>query len=208
MPENIIHILVLGHASLGGIALLSGLVALIAKKGSPTHKAAGKVFFWSLLTAGLTAMLVAVLPGHKSPFLLAIGIFSIYLIVSGYLALRYKQENVNFTIDRIVAIIMLVTGLGMIIGPWFMLGHFNIVLSVFGGIGLALSLQDLHTLKTPEKLKKNWMSAHLGKMIGGYIAATTAFIVVNQLLPGIVGWLAPTVLGIAFINYWSRKVKV
>jgi hypothetical protein len=30
--------------------------------------------------------------------------------------------------------------------------------------------------------------------------------VVNQFIPGIFGWLAPTVLGTAFIVYQSRKL--
>jgi len=49
---------------------------------------------------------------------------------------------------------------------------------------------------------------HIGKISGGYIAAFTAFLITNQVLPSIVGWLLPTVLGSVFIAYWLRKTKV
>jgi hypothetical protein len=45
-------------------------------------------------------------------------------------------------------------------------------------------------------------------MMGGYISAVTAFIVVNQLLPGVYGWIAPGVIGGVLIAVWSNKYKV
>jgi hypothetical protein len=47
---------------------------------------------------------------------------------------------------------------------------------------------------------------HLTKMTGEFIAWVTALIVVDQFIPGIFGWLAPTVLGTAFIVHQSRKL--
>ena len=44
-------------------------------------------------------------------------------------------------------------------------------------------------------------------MTGGYIAAFTAFVVVNQILPGVYGWLTPTALGTIYIMYWNKKIK-
>lgn len=49
---------------------------------------------------------------------------------------------------------------------------------------------------------------HIGKITGGYIAATTAFVVVNNtFLPPLLAWLAPGVLGNIYIVYWIRKMK-
>ena len=39
-----IKALILIHASLGGIALLSGLIALMSRKGNIIHKRFGKIF--------------------------------------------------------------------------------------------------------------------------------------------------------------------
>lgn len=195
------------HAFLGGIALLFGLVALVTRKGSKTHKFGGKVFFWSMLISGLIAMVISWLPDHTSPFLFAIGVFSLYLISSGYLAIRYKKPHVNLTFDKVLSLLMAITALGMILTPVILSSELNIVLLVFGAIGLTLSIQDLRTYSKPDQLRQKWLQAHLGKMVGGYIAAVTAFVVVNEVLPSLVAWLAPTVIGTTFIIYWTRKVS-
>ena len=83
------------HAPLGGIALLSGGISLVSKKGSPLHKKSGKVFFYSMLLSAFSALVVSVLPNHKSPFLFSIGIFSSYFLISGILSLRYKRKAVR-----------------------------------------------------------------------------------------------------------------
>lgn len=198
--------LILIHASLGGIALLSGLFALLLKKGSNGHKLSGKIFFWSMLLSVVISMIVANLPDHESPFLFSIGILSLYLIVSGYLALRYKRSEVNLTIDKTLSFIMLFTGFGMIFIPLILLQKINIVLAVFGVAGIFFAIQDFRSFKKPDQLKKKWLQAHLGKMIGGYIAAVTAFVVVNQFFPPLVGWLGPSIPGTILIIYWTRKM--
>ena len=64
----------------------------------------------------------------------------------------------------------------MIAYPIFWERKINIILLVFGIAGLAFGLRDYHLFKQPKKLRKVWLRMHLGNMIGGYIAAVTAFI--------------------------------
>lgn len=204
---EIAKILILAHASLGGIALLAGLIALIAKKGSDPHKLAGMIFFYSMLSSAIFALVISIYPGHESPFLFTVGIFSSYFIITGYRALKYKTDSINYTGDKVLAVLMLLTGICMIGYPILLVGKLNIVLTVFGAFSIIQSIQDLRSYAQPEKLKKNWLKAHLGKMLGGYIAAITAFVVVNQFLPGVIGWLAPGLIGSIYIVYWTRKVS-
>jgi hypothetical protein len=205
--NQIIKILIYTHATLGGIALVAGFFAMTFKKGGQNHKKSGKLFFWSMLVSGGLAEIVAVLPGHENAFLFTIGVFTIYLVLTGNMALKYKVPNTDLKWDKLVSILMIITGLGMIIFPVIWYKSFNIVLAVFGLIGLSLAIGDLIKFRNPEKLRKIWLRQHLTKMIGAYIAAVTAFIVVNQIIPGVYGWLAPTVVGTAVISYWSRKVR-
>ena len=195
------------HAVFGGIALLSGLIALILRKGSLPHIISGKVFFWFMLSSALIALVVSCLPEHENPFLFSVGVFSSYLIITGKRAIRYKKFDISFTFDQIISVIMILTGLSMILVPIILESSLNIVLSVFGTFGIVLSIQDLIGFRNPEKLRKAYLQAHLGKMIGGYIAAVTAFIVVNQFFPPLIGWLGPTVVLTPIIIFWTRKVK-
>ncbi|MEX1003551.1 MAG: DUF2306 domain-containing protein [Crocinitomicaceae bacterium] len=201
-----INSLVFAHVFLGGIALLAGAIALASKKGGRFHRLSGKIFFYSLLVSALTAMSLSTMPGHENPFLFTIGIFCVYFILSGYLALRHKNPTVHLLPDQLISLTMLLTGVIMIAFPVIYYGGFNIVMTVFGALGIFLSIQDFRLYRNKERLQKNYLSSHLVKMIAAYISAFTAFVVVNQFLPGIYGWLAPGFVGTFFILFWTRRV--
>ena len=204
--EKIIQPLIFIHAALGGLALLAGSIALAVRKGGPLHRRAGKVFFGSMLISALLAVIISLLPDHESPFLLAIGIFTIYLIGTGLRATRFKRKEINARWDKAAALLMADIGILMFVLPWLLYDRFNIVLGVFGSLALLLAISDFRRFSKPETLRSNWLRMHLTKMTGGFIASVTAFIVVNQFIPGIFGWLTPTVVGTAFIVYQSRKL--
>lgn len=195
------------HAPLGGIALLSGGVSLVSKKGSPLHKKSGKVFFYSMLLSAFSALVVSVLPNHKSPFLFSIGIFSSYFLISGILSLRYKRKAVRLSIDKIIAYLICITGFAMVTYPIILYSKLNLILTVFGLASIVFGLRDLSRLKDVKRLRKGWLKLHLGKMTGGYIAAVSAFFVVNQILPSVWNWFVPTLVGSIYIAYWINKLN-
>ena len=205
--EQAIKISIYIHAAFGGIALLSGLISIIAKKGKIIHKKSGLIFFYSMLISGIIAMIVAVLPKHESPFLFAVGTFSLYFVLTGYRALNFKRKNPNLKTDKWISKIMITTGILMIMLPIFLTESINIVLVVFAIIGITFSARDLILYRNSERLRKNWLKLHLGKMLGGYISATTAFVVVNELFPSFYGWFIPGVIGGFIIIYWIRKMN-
>lgn len=205
--EQIIQLLIYSHALFGGIALLSGLISLIVKKGKNTHKKSGKLFYYCMLLSALTALIIASLPQHKSPFLFAVGIFSSYFIITGYRALRFKNKNINLKTDKLISWIMIVTAILMILYNPLVHQKINIVLTVFGSIGFIFSTRDLMLYKNLNKLNNDWLKLHLGKMIGGYISATTAFVVVNNFFPSFYGWFIPGTIGGIYIIYWIKKIN-
>jgi uncharacterized membrane protein len=195
------------HAPLGGIALLTGGVSLIAKKGSNIHKKFGKIFFFSMLFSAISAFIISVLPNHESPFLFSIGLFSTYFLVSGLRSLKFKQKEFELKTDKIIAYLMTLTGILMISYPIILYSKLNIILTVFGLVGIVFGLRDLKLFQDIQRIKKNWLKLHLGKMTGGYIAAVSAFFVVNQILPGIWNWFVPGIIGSAYITYWMIKMN-
>ncbi|GAB4457704.1 MAG: hypothetical protein Fur0028_12140 [Bacteroidales bacterium] len=195
------------HAPLGGIALLTGGISLIAKKGNNVHKKSGRVFFFSMLFSAISAFIISVLPNHESPFLFSIGLFSIYFLISGLRSLKFKQKEFQLKTEKIIAYLITLTGIVMILYPVLLFSKLNIILTVFGVVGIVFGLRDLKLFKDIKRLKKNWLKLHLGKMTGGYIAATSAFFVVNQILPGIWNWFVPGIIGSGYITYWMIKLN-
>ena len=205
--ESTAQILIYIHASTGGIALAGGTIALLVKKGGSIHRKSGLVFFYTMLISALLALIIALLPGHVSPFLFSIGLFSSYFILSGYSSLRFKKKNFSLRFDRILAIFLLITGSAMIIYAFLLKSNLNIVLLVFGLSGIVFGIRDISSFKDRKTLRKKWLRRHIGNMTGGYIAAFTAFLVVNEVLPGLANWFLPTVLGSVYIGYWIKKVR-
>ncbi len=207
--EKLAQVLLYGvHIPLGVFSLLSGAVALLSKKGSRLHKKSGIIFFYSMLISALSSLIIAVLPNHVSPFLFSVGLFSSYFLISGYRSLKFKRINdVNLHIDKLNSIVLIITSIGMIF--YYVITHQEIkpVLVVFGMVGILFGVRDLILFRNPNQLQKNWLKLHLGKMTGGYIAAVSAFFVVNQILPNLWNWFAPGIVGGVYISYWMRKLK-
>ncbi|MGB7394537.1 MAG: DUF2306 domain-containing protein, partial [Pricia sp.] len=169
--EQGIHVLIIVHAAFGGIALLAGLSAMVAQKGLQVHKKSGLVFYYSMLISTITAMVVAFLPNHESPFLFAIGVFSLYFVLTGRRALRFKRNSLDLQTDKWISRAMITVGILMIFLPFIFYSSLNIVLCVFALVGILFSIRDLTLYENPDKLKENWLKLHLGKMLGAYISA-------------------------------------
>ena len=206
MTQSTIQVLIYIHVVFGAIALLSGSISLVAKKGGFLHRKCGLVFVFTMLISSILSMTVAVQPGHINTFLFSIGILTMYFVIGGYLALRYKKKYVNLMADKCLALTMFVIGIAMVSNALFS-GDLNIVLLVFGLLGIVFAVKDFANFYFHEELHEHWLTLHLGKITGGYISAFTAFIVVNQYIPGIVGWILPGVIGGIFIAFSIIKVK-
>lgn len=194
------------HIGSGAVALLTGTVAIISKKGKKTHKNWGKIFYLSMLCASFAGIALALFPNHFNLFLMVIGLFSSYLTISAYQALHYKlKSNVPWQ-HKAVSIWALIVGVCMI-SYCLVSGSINLVLLIFGLVSSLFALRDLKSYKKPEVLKQNWLKMHLGKMMGAYISAFTAFIVANTIIPGIWAWFLPSIPGTIYIVYWSRKIS-
>jgi uncharacterized membrane protein YidH (DUF202 family) len=205
--EQLIQIGIYIHAFFGGISLIAGLGSMIFQKGSNNHKKSGKVFSASLLLSSLISLPIAWIPNHKNIFLFLIGVFTIYLIVSGNRILSFKKKKAADTIDKTISWITLFCAVVMLIfGVVYLLKSYTvgILFLFFGGITLVLALRDFAFYKNIDK--KKVLPLHIGKISGAYIAAVTAFLVAGIKFQGLAYWIGPTIIGGIFIFYWIRKV--
>jgi uncharacterized membrane protein len=213
-----IKLLLIVHVLLGSIGLLVGSIIIFLKKGDAVHRKLGKVFSYAMLLSGVSALVLATI--HPNQFLFAIGIFTIYLIGTGhrliYLRLLGDTTAKPSWVDWTLSLLMLTFGALLVCyGSYNLVSSgnlFSIALVFFGLIGLSGVWQDYKYYKGIEKSKMYWLKTHIARMTGGYIAASTAFLVNNvELLPSIPSlfyWLLPTVLLVPLIIKWQRKYVV
>jgi uncharacterized membrane protein len=93
------------HIGAGTLGLASGTVAAFARKGGRLHRAAGNVFFASMLTmAGFAAYLGVVVPDRVNIFIAA---FAAYLVTTAWLTVRRKEGTIGAS-EKIALVVALI----------------------------------------------------------------------------------------------------
>ncbi len=145
-----------------------------------------------------------------------VGFFSYYLTVRGYRILSLKKLHLGQRPEVLDWIITGTSGTFILIllgwGIWQM-SHgigMGIVAVVFGVIGSTFLIDDMRRFFIAPKEKMHWWYGHINSMGGSYIAAVTAFVVVNIQLPqhNWVLWVIPSVIGSMMIARTIRKYKI
>ena len=101
--ETTIKIAIYIHAFFGGIGLLAGFGSVIFKKGSRNHKQSGKLFSIGMIISSLISLPICWLPKHENIFLFLIGIFTIYLVLSGNRVLGFRRKSKADFTDKVSA---------------------------------------------------------------------------------------------------------
>jgi uncharacterized membrane protein len=209
-------LLLIIHIAFGSIGLLTGLFNIIQKKGDKSHKIFGSVFYFSMLLAGFSSLMLSCL--HPNYFLFMVGLFTLYMVSSGQRYIKQEQHEGQKIekLDWVISIIMFIAGILFIgLGVWSIIKSnlFGLVFLAFGGLGLLFVWQDFLNFTNKPSIKNYWLIGHLQRMVGAFIASMTAFLVVNATylpgtIPGFVYWLLPTIIFTPLIIKWSKKYQV
>lgn len=212
--DTLFQFLLILHISCGVIGLISGSINILAKKGDKRHRNIGRIFTIAMLLAGFSSLILSIL--HPNTFLFMVGVFTIYMIATGFRYLRHKKTlATSYWLDYMLSIIMLLCCISFILlglTAIFAGHYFGIVLIVFSSFGIIFVYRDYTNFKGKSKCKNYWLLEHLSRMIGAFIASLTAFLVVNASyipvqIPSILLWLLPSILLVPYIIVWSRKVE-
>jgi hypothetical protein len=203
------------HILAGFTAFFIAPIPLLTAKGGTTHRRWGKIYFWTMAVTAATAMTLAL--WRPVLFLAFIAVFSFYFSFRGYRVLSRKsplQGQRPQAIDWAAAAVAFLGSLALIVlgivRPTPMWGRLSVVAIVFGVIGVAFAATDIRSFMHAPSDKNFWWYAHMGGMIGSYIAAVSAFSVVNfHFLPTVVRWLWPSAIGVpgifVWIGYYRRR---
>jgi Predicted membrane protein (DUF2306) len=202
------------HIAAGTLALVLAPLAMLTVKGGPAHRRWGKIYFWSMAVVAATAVVIAL--WRPKIFLALLAVFSFYMAFSGYRTLwrkRPAQGQGPTALDWTAALVTFAVSAAMVVlglirpgAAWQRLG---IVPVVFGILGMILAGLDIGKFVRPPADRNAWWFAHMGGMLGSYIATVSAFSVVNfTFLSPAVRWLWPTVIGTPLIVLWITYYKI
>lgn len=210
--ESIITFLKYLHVAAGSIALLAGPIAMAYQNGGKIHRISGKAYLFSMFFIVISSIILSVYSGKW--FLLMVGIFSLYLVGTGYRALYLKNLHKGqkpFLIDWVLLYGSGLTSIALLLWGGACLYYqnsFGVVAITFGFVMLRGVRSDYNRFTIPPTEKNHWLYSHISGMIGGYIATITAFTVQNiQMNPSWVPWLAPTFILVPFLVMTIRKFK-
>jgi uncharacterized membrane protein len=200
------------HIAGGLVALVSGAVAVVARKGGPLHARAGTFFFASMLVLGVTASILE--PFRTPPGSPISGLFVCYFVATSWVAAR-RRDGTTGRFEIIACAVALGTGALMIWGgftgattpagpgPVFALG----------GISLLAGLLDLNVILRKKLTPVQRISRHLWRMCFAFFIATGSFFLGQQdVLPAAVRG-SPVLFVLAFapfavMAFWLVRVRL
>lgn len=193
------------HIAAGSVVLLLGLIQIVLPRHGKWHKKLGNAYYGLMWVVFLTALPISLYKANY--FLTSVAFFAMYMALSGRRQVRQKNNSGSAT-DRWISIVALISSLSLIaLAVVIFIGQHElsgIVPAVFGLIMLGMVRNDcrLHFCPAKSTGSMRWYYTHLGRMIGSYIAAFTAFLVnVQPWGAHWFNWLLPTVIGSAVIWY-------
>lgn len=197
------------HVFFGILSLITGVIIIFLRKGTRWHNNVGWLYFFTMTGVFLSATVVSLY--KHNIFLLLIGFFSFYLVHTG-IRYRFLREpgSVQWW-DKLTTVIYGLIYLVLILYAVYAFlkgaNGLGVVLSSFGLIGVLLWKNDyFYILRNQRKFPEIWFNEHIGRMMGSFIAAVTAFAVNNiSFEPAYIVWIAPTVPGFLLMFYFSKK---
>ncbi len=212
LVATVFGLLLVAHIASGAATLGAAFIAISSKLADASHRwhvVSGRVFFDGM--AGIFATALAMSLMRMNTPMLFVSVFSFYF---AWMGRRYatnragtpgRSDGILTSAMTLVFAAMAVYGVFAL----YVLGQgFGVVIVVFGVIGFLNAYGDWRITRRGGVRGRLRIVEHLGKMLGGTIAAVTAFLVINaEFEPSFVVWLSPTAVLVPLIVIWSRKVK-
>lgn len=198
------------HALIGTLALISFWTAGFSKKGSPIHRASGKIYLIAMCGILLTGFPMAAMiyfRGHpvSSVFLAYLLIITASVMWTSWRAIKDKQNFAAYT-GPVYRGLMLLNGASgvivLILGLTFKVG----LLTGFSFVGIFAAFGMWRTMARGPEHSLWWRDEHIDSMLGNAIATHIAFLSIGlpKILPMLSGpalqnlaWFGPIAVALA-----------
>lgn len=206
------------HISAAVIGILAGAMAMLFRKGSGWHAAAGNVFFVSMLFMGTSAAYMAVFDKPSmSNFL--VGLFMCYLVSTSRRAARHREGTAGrFDVGAFLFITaLLVTAIASgfaeansprsVRGGVPAFGYF-----IFAAIAILSAKADVQLLLRGGVFGTQRIARHLRRMCGAFLLALFSFVPgqARQLPPSLRAnplLYVPHVVFVGMTLYWMFRIS-
>jgi hypothetical protein len=197
------------HAIAGSIVGIAGLLQILLKKGGPRHRLIGQAYFWAWLVVVVTGSLIG------SALIALLGVLGFYMALTGFRFGRSKAVEIA-VFDKMAIAAALAVALGTLgWGTYLLLRGGNMFgwVALFFGVIFSLTAgQDFREFVLGRPIRKlsghpmQWYFEHFGRMYISYIAAMTAFAVIQNLFnPALLNWILPTIIGTILLMLTNRR---
>jgi uncharacterized membrane protein len=204
------------HVAAGSAALLSGAVALAARKGAPLHLKAGTVFFATMVVMTLTGAAIAISRPERGTAV--IGLFTCYLVLTSWVTVRRRDggsgafEVAGFFVALACAAAMGWMGWLASVSPT---GRFDSLpagahypFAIVAALAAALDLNWI--LRGPASGTRR-IARHLWRMSAALLIAAFSFFLGQQdefpeAIRGPV-WFLPPLAVLAAMVYWIVRIR-
>lgn len=199
------------HSIIGIIIFATGFFQIILKKGGQLHRVLGQVYLYGWLVLLISGAYLGGL------LITIIGVFGFYFALTGSRIGHLKNKPITLFEKSIFAL----GGLGAVYMLYYAVTlflkdqqSFAIIFTVFGGIFLFTTVQDIAKYILNKPLKKqiygklDWYFEHLIRMCISFIAAVTAFTSIQNVFNNnTLNFLMPTVIGTILITLAVNSYK-
>lgn len=205
-------ILLWAHVAAGILALLSGAVAAVARKGGPIHVRAGSWFVASMLVLGVTASILE--PYRTPPGSPLTGILVCYFIATGWRAAR-RGDGTTGAFEMVAGIVALgfaaATAWGGFTGATTPVGSGPVF--AIAALCLLAGLLDLGAVLRRKLSPVQRISRHLWRMCFAFFIATGSFFLGQQMVMPAAIRGSPMLFVLAFapfaaMAFWLVRVRL
>jgi uncharacterized membrane protein len=203
------------HVFFGTVALVVAPAAVLARKGGRWHQRCGFAFIFAMAIVLFSAGFLWQAKGHL--FLVPLAAVTGYLIFNGYRnVVRHRRrvpDPFEDKVDLLAAGVAVAAGFGVIYlaatAATDLMFSIRPALVGIATIAVCFAMNDVLGFTAP-RMKVGWLVGHFAGMIAAYIAAVTAFIVINAHdVPMMLRWLVPSLAGgSVIVAYTLRYVRI
>ena len=209
------------HFGIGVLALATFWLSGLSRKGSPVHRASGKLYL--LAMTGILFSAAAMLPGFaERQHPVAAAFLGYLLVITGtgvwcsWRAIRDKHDWARYTgpVYKILMVLNGISGLATAYIGLFVTTRMQLVFVAFSLIGILGAIGMWRFARQKPIDPRWWLKEHFGAMIGNGVATHIALLSIGlpKLMPMLSGpllqnlaWLGPLSLSVVAGIYLNRK---